>query len=142
MEDIKSKIYLSWDDIEHLVDELCTQITQSGMQIESIVGVQRGGLIPAVMISHRLQIPMGKGIVHDTSLIVDDICDSGETFFKIYKYYQEAYPTSNQRFACLHYKSHISTFKPTFYGEQLTSDAWLVYPWESKDADTIQDYLK
>jgi hypoxanthine phosphoribosyltransferase len=77
MEDIKSKIYLSWDIIETLVDVLAMNIKKS--EIDSIMGLPRGGLIPAVMLSHKLNLPLVFEPTEKT-LIVDDICDSGETF--------------------------------------------------------------
>ena len=84
MEDLntKSKIYYSWGEIEELVELLCLQIVKSGIQITDIYGLQRGGLIPAVMLSHKLGIPMTQDIKKPNLLIVDDICDSGETFTK------------------------------------------------------------
>jgi len=57
------KRYVSWNEIDELVNSLTQQITQSGIQIENIFGLQRGGLIPAVMISHKLGIPMTKGTI-------------------------------------------------------------------------------
>lgn len=132
----KSKIYLSWDEIETLVDNLCTQITRSSIQIDSIFGIPRGGLIPAVTLSHKLGIPMTQDPNMSNILVVDDICDSGETF----KEFWLKHP--NSKFACLHFKPHTSTFNPHFSVNKLYSDEWIQYPWESKDADTIQDYLK
>ena len=119
-----------------LVDDLCTQISTSYIKFDSIYGLQRGGLIPAVMISHKLGIPMVETIKSSNTLIVDDICDSGETFTK----WSKKYPTIE--FACLHYKPHTSNFVPTFSANRLQSDSWIVYPWELDDSDTIQDYLK
>ena len=130
------KIYITWEEIEELVDLLCSQIVKSGYQITDIYGLQRGGLIPAVMISHKLGIPMTKGTISPTTLIVDDICDSGETF----KEFHIEYP--NVKFACLHFKPHTSDFRPNFFANGFYSDNWIVYPWERDDSDTIQDYLK
>jgi len=132
MEDIKSKVYLSWDDIERLVDIIAKHIPE---EIDSIMGLPRGGLIPAVMLSHKLNLPLVDSITKNT-LIIDDICDSGETFIEIWKNH-----TLN-KFACLHHKPHTSTFTPYIWAELYGGDEWLVYPWESKDADAIQDYLK
>jgi hypoxanthine phosphoribosyltransferase len=134
--DIKSKTYLTWSDIEMLVHDLCAQIVMPGIQIEHIYGLPRGGLIPAVMVSHKLGIPMVKTIKSSNTLIVDDICDSGKTFVK----WSKKHPTAE--YACLHYKPHTSNFIPTFSSNRLQSDNWIVYPWERDDSDTIQDYLK
>lgn len=84
-----------------LVLNICKQIEESKFQPDYIVGITRGGLLPAVMISHYFKVPMhslgvslrdnadigsesnlwmaedafdGKNI-----LIVDDINDSGST---------------------------------------------------------------
>ena len=132
---IKSKTYLTWGDIEILVHDLCSQIAMSGTQIEHIYGLPRGGLIPAVMVSHKLGIPMTQDLNLPNILIVDDICDSGETFKKLYQQYP------NVEFACLHFKPHTSTFHPTFL-TKFHSDDWIVYPWEQENSDAIQDYLK
>lgn len=133
--DTKSKIYLTWGDIEHLVDVLANEITTKQPQIDSIMGLPRGGLIPAVMLSHRLKLPL---VFEPTvkTLIVDDICDSGETFMNIL----EKHPFN--AFASLHYKPHTSSFIPDIYAEEFTSDDWIHYPWEGEDADPIADYLK
>jgi uncharacterized protein len=126
---IGNKVFVYWDDISVLVDELCNTITSSGVQIKSITGIERGGLIPAVMISHKLNIPYVNKINKDT-LVVDDICDSGETLKNMVAGYT----------ATLHYKKTAS-FTPDFYSKEV-GEEWIVYPWERNDSDTIQDYLK
>jgi len=136
MVDTKSKIHLSWVTIEELINDLCIQIAQSDIHVEYIFGLQRGGLIPAVMLSHRLSIPMTQDPTKQNVLVVDDICDSGETFKEFYIEYP------NAKFACLHFKPHTSDFRPNFFANGFYSDNWIVYPWERDDSDTIQDYLK
>ena len=126
---VGNKVFVYWDDITILVDELCNTITSSGVQIKSITGIERGGLIPAVMISHKLNIPYVTKINKHT-LVVDDICDSGETLKNIVAGYT----------ATLHYKKTAS-FTPDFYSKEV-GEEWIVYPWERNDSDTIQDYLK
>ena len=126
---IGNKVFVYWDDISVLVDELCNTITSSGVQIKSITGIERGGLIPAVMISHKINIPYVNKINKDT-LVVDDICDSGETLKNMVAGYT----------ATLHYKKTAS-FTPDFYSKEV-GEEWIVYPWERNDSDTIQDYLK
>lgn len=129
-----SKTYLNWDEIERLTDILSIKIKLSHPDVSSIMGLPRGGLIPAVILSHKLDIPLVFTPTENT-LIVDDICDSGETFVKIYMQYPHL------KFACLHFKPHVSIFNPTIYAQEV-GDEWLYYPWELKDSDTIQDYLK
>ena len=126
---IGNKMFVSWDDIVILVEDLCNTIKQSGVQIKSITGIERGGLIPAVMISHKLNIPYVTKINKHT-LVVDDICDTGETLKNIVAGYT----------ATLHYKP-TAVFTPDFYSKEVGTE-WIVYPWERKDSDAVQDYLK
>ena len=124
------KTYLSWDDIEKAVDDLCQQIPFELPNIDSVHGIARGGLIPAVLISHKLGLPY-VGTVGPNTLVVDDICDTGVTLDKGPGVYT----------AVLHYKPHTSCFQPTMWSEIHNGDEWLIYPWEKKDSLPIQDYL-
>lgn len=51
-------INLSDSDVKGLVHEIIRQINSSRYKPDYIVGITRGGLIPAVMLSHYLQVPM------------------------------------------------------------------------------------
>ena len=129
------KVYLSWDDINTAIDSLAYQIKNSNESIEAITGLPRGGLIPAVLLSHKLGLPY-VGIIDDCEeyeniLVVDDICDSGETL----KQYHQFFTT-----ATIHYKQS-AIIEPNFYYSLTSEDKWIVYPWENKDSDTIPDYL-
>ena len=126
---LDGKLYLSWEHIQHSVDVLCELISNSNVEITSVTGLKRGGLIPAVMISHKLNIPY-TDTATSTTLIVDDICDSGETLKNV----AQDSPT-----AVLHYKLTAS-IQPTFYAKEV-GEEWIVYPWERADSQAIQDYL-
>jgi hypoxanthine phosphoribosyltransferase len=93
------KIYYSWKNVEGACLELARQITASNWRPEYIVGITRGGAIPAILLSQYLGISMrplqvslrdGGECVSDLGmgedafegkniLIVDDINDSGAT---------------------------------------------------------------
>ena len=62
-------IRLTWRDIESIAAELATIIRLDGLP-DCIVGLQRGGLVPAVMLSHRLGVRVIR--VLDVSLTIDD----------------------------------------------------------------------
>jgi hypoxanthine phosphoribosyltransferase len=128
------KVYLTWDDINSLVDKLANEVSQAPVPPHYITGLPRGGLIPAVMLSHKLDIPfvnisLIRSLPRTEVLIVDDIADSGETLLP-YKIYQTA---------VLHYKMR-SEHIPTYYVEEVDDNVWLSYPWEREDSETIQDY--
>jgi len=128
---VDNKIYLSWDDTIDLVDKLCEKIITEQPNIDSVFGLKRGGLIPAVMISHKLGLPWSDVMLPNT-LVVDDICDTGITLKNTVGVYT----------AVLHYKPHTSCYKPNIYAQKHDGDEWIIYPWERKDSEPIQDYLK
>ena len=126
---VDNKIYLSWDDLEDLVDKLCEKIITELPNIDLVHGIPRGGLIPAVMVSHKLGLPFVKAILPNT-LVIDDIADSGVTLKNIVGCYT----------AVLHYKPHTSCVKPNIYAKKHDGDEWIIYPFERKDSNPIQDY--
>jgi len=145
---IKKK-YVNWQEIDKQISNLASQISSNtGVEVDYVVGIPRGGLILAVMLSHRL------GIKHMTIdhlekleedimmpnfdinkrkiLIVDDISDSGQTL-KSYKMQGHTTATLDVR--------NTTITKPDFYCNWLENTDWIVYPWERKDSKTKQDYL-
>jgi hypoxanthine phosphoribosyltransferase len=142
-----------WSEIEKLVKSLAKQINK---KYDVIIGINRGGLIPSVMLSHLTKIRHGvttiesyqgkkKSRQHKTSLhismigelgptsrvlLVDDIADSGESLIEVIKVLHKLGCTEgNVDTATLHYKAQ-SKFKPTFYGKEVPNYDWLNYPWE------------
>lgn len=98
-----NKIYFTWDDICAQVDNIISCIRADGWQPSVVVGLTRGGLLPATLLSHRMGIPMCSldisfrdnlepwcGTTHTwipdeignghRILVMDDINDSGRTF--------------------------------------------------------------
>jgi hypoxanthine phosphoribosyltransferase len=93
------KVYVSWNDVQRQVQELIRQMWIDGWTPDYVVGITRGGLTPANLISQYLGRPMEtlKVSLRDGSecesnlwmaedafngkkiLIVDDINDSGAT---------------------------------------------------------------
>lgn len=53
-----NKLIINQHELNCLVSKICRDILLSGWRPDYIVGITRGGLIPAVMISQYLNIPM------------------------------------------------------------------------------------
>lgn len=47
----------TWDDMHHLCNGIAKQLEGSGLQVDAIVGILRGGAFPALLLSHRLRVP-------------------------------------------------------------------------------------
>lgn len=48
---------VTWAEHQGLVSKICRDITVSGWRPDYVVGLTRGGLLSAVMISHYLEVP-------------------------------------------------------------------------------------
>jgi hypoxanthine phosphoribosyltransferase len=138
MEQNIEKIFISWADIEDIIASLAYKITKSNTAITAIGGLPRGGLIPAVLLSHKMNIPfVSQANITKTLgniLIVDDICDSGETL-KRFKFEE------NVLTATIHHKQSAAV-EPNFFYSLVPENKWIVYPWENKDSDSVADYLR
>ena len=144
MSESSAIISYSWDTINDLVTTIHNRV--SSWKPTHIVGITRGGLIPAVMLSHRLELPMevlgvsfrDKKATHHTKfkpipdaryLVVDDINDSGMTFDVVSQVFKNRH---------LHFvtaaliNKEKSGFSVDFYGEMFYDDNWINFPWENK----------
>ena len=52
------KIYYTWQDVENQTQEILRQIQLDSWRPDYVVGLTRGGLVPANLISQYLQVPM------------------------------------------------------------------------------------
>ena len=133
MINLDGKAFLSWNDIEEQVNKLAEQINRMEKKPFYLYGVPRGGLIPATWLSHKTGIKYQQinsiqiSKIADLShiMIIDDICDSGETIKKL----KEDFPKCLT--ATLYHKE-TAIDKPDIYGE-IVGEEWLVFPWENSE---------
>ena len=52
------KIYYTWQDVENQTQEILRQIQRDAWVPDYVVGLTRGGLVPANLISQYLEVPM------------------------------------------------------------------------------------
>ena len=52
------KIYYTWQDIENQTQEILRQLQRDAWRPDYVVGLTRGGLVPATLISQYLEVPM------------------------------------------------------------------------------------
>ena len=71
---IENKIYLSWSDVEDLVGVLCEKIATKIPNVTHISGLARGGLIPAVLVSHKLNLPYTDKILWSDDKVIRNDC--------------------------------------------------------------------
>ena len=133
------KVRYSWKWVNDQINAIGEKLESSDTP-KFVTGVPRGGLIPAVLISHKFKIPfIGleaaktlPGELKKQVLVIDDISDSGNTLKQIERH--------NFITATLAVRN-TSDFIPSMHGEFIKDDRWMVFPWEEYSADSIQDYL-
>ena len=129
------KTYITWGQVNKLLDKIHEQASS---EVKYVSGIPRGGLILAVLYSHRFGVQFMEypSNHYPQLLILDDIADSGKTL----KEWKERLHVP--MYGTLHYK-RSSCIEPDFYGKKMIKeDRWIVYPWEKKDSNTIQNYLE
>lgn len=129
------------------IDFLAKVIKNSGHHYSYIIGVARGGLIPATALSYRLEIPLypitlqtrsgSREELGDTvvlthryrCLVVDDIIDSGDTLNKLLARWN----ISNIDVACLVYNEGHSPVEPAYYHKLINKrvdPSWVTFWWD------------
>jgi hypoxanthine phosphoribosyltransferase len=147
------KIHCGWGTL----DRACKHIAKSiQFNINCIVGVSRGGLVPATILAHRLNVrelhTIGirsynldhicdhaeiyqncfkncKDIYNGKNiLIVDDISDRGNTFLKVMEEARKCQSNINILTACI-YARETTDYTPHFFYKKIKSE-WVVFPYE------------
>ena len=110
--------HFTWDEFDKSVEQIANRCRFK--EFSGIYGVPRGGLCPAVALSHKLNIKLISEPIKN-SLIVDDIYETGLTLdsFK---------DIEGATFFVL-----FSKIEPTWWNTVNISDKreWIVFPWEN-----------
>jgi uncharacterized protein len=124
-------IKLSWELIDELTDKIAIEVSRNYKEIKFIYGIPRGGLIPAVILSHKLGIKLINEVFSHT-LVVDDIVDTGETM-KIRVAEANIWGDTRNIVTTSLVTRSSAEYKPNITGMPLRSDGWVCYPWENSE---------
>ena len=161
MVDATTIIDYSYPEFLEGIKQIVKDVQSSDWTPDYIVGIVRGGCIPAVYLSHRLKVPLvtvawntrdttifGKEsncwIPEDIMegkkvLIVDDIIDGGDTIRELLADWQTSIagsgvlPVDNIRICSMIYNTAQSV-RPHFYHQTIDRDQdqrWVIFPWEA-----------
>jgi hypoxanthine phosphoribosyltransferase len=161
MVDATTIIDYEYNDFRSGIDEIAKAIKASGWAPDYIVGIVRGGSVPAVYLSHKLKVPvvMVSWSTRDTTifgkesncwipedihagkkvLVVDDIVDGGDTIRELLDDWNEStaglgdLPVDNLRVAAMYYNT-AQDVKVDFYHREIDRNEdprWVIFPWEA-----------
>jgi hypoxanthine phosphoribosyltransferase len=144
----------TWNQIYDMLLSQAQKIQTQNFKQDIIVGIARGGIIPARILTDLLETPeigfiqiefytdinqtrqeptlkqtLTTQITGKKALLVDDIADTGESL-KLAKTHLQQQGVNEIKTATLYQKPQ-STTTPDFYEKQTTS--WVVFPWDTKE---------
>ncbi len=144
---------VEWDHVYSLLLEIADRIKESEFKADVIVGISRGGLLPARILSDLLDNPhlanikvefyvdidqtkelpvitqpVSVSVKDKRVLIVDDITDSGQSFRLVWE--TLAQEAAEVKTVTLYHKPW-SCFTPDIYARE--TEAWVIFPWEFRE---------
>jgi len=148
-------LILSWRDVYNLTLQLSERNVSSGFVPDIIVGIARGGWIPARILSDvlyttslenirieyytdvgvrgkapRITQPLSGSLEGKSILLVDEVADTGDSLHHAIEHVKNL-GVDEQRSAVLHLKP-TSRVVPDYY--MVTTTSWTVYPWENRES--------
>ncbi len=143
---------ISWHRVHQLAGRLAFTILDSGFQPEVIVGIARGGYVPARILCDFLDVYALTSIrvVHYASgarkkpqaevtdslctditgkrvLIVDDVSDTGDTYTVAISHLSGHDPLEIRTAVLLH--KTTASYQPDYIGRRVIKWRWMIYPW-------------
>jgi len=143
------KTLYTWHDVHPCCEKIVKDLKEKYTDIleYEVVGISRGGLVPAVIISnllgirkvHSFGLKTYKDQEKDSAeiyqlpnltynnkiLLIDDISDTGDSFTIAKKLYSH-----RQLVTVSLYMKQKTKFVPDIVGENVDNSTWVVFPWE------------
>jgi uncharacterized protein len=145
----------NWDEMQKIAVKATDKIKESSFHPDIIIGLSRGGLVPARMFCDLLHVKncftikvdhwgltatkdgeaklsqtLNVDLTNKNVLIVDDITDTGDSMKLAMEHIQEKNPKTIKTATMIHLNN--SKFTPDFFGQE-QDWAWVVFPWNYKE---------
>jgi len=149
--------YVSWPEYGNLAEALAEKVRSGGKRFDLVVGIARGGMPVAMVVSDRLDVridfinvksyfgigergtpkilsTLTEEIAGKNILIVDDLVDQGDTM-KVVEGYLSGQGPKLLEVAVL-FKKPWTRFEPDYYLEVV--DRWVVFPFELNEVNRLR----
>lgn len=121
------KEYITWEFIMDYINSIIEKTKNK--KFSGVYGLPRGGLILAVLLSHKLDIPLLMAPTKNC-IIIDDILDSGESLLHYMKNSSNPNNSNNYYITTMFFKKNYLNLKPDYYFLE-KENKWIVFPWEN-----------
>ncbi len=141
--------YISWSEYGNLAEALAEKVRADGKAFDLVVGIARGGIPVAMVVSDHLDVKIdfinvksysdiGKrtaprivstlteAIEGKKVLLVDDLVDQGDTMAFVSRFLADQKPSSLS--TAVLFKKPWSKTEPDYYLESVSE--WIVFPFE------------
>ncbi|HMD78748.1 MAG TPA: phosphoribosyltransferase family protein [Nitrososphaerales archaeon] len=149
--------YVSWSEYGNLADALGEKVRATGKKFDLVVGIARGGIPVAMVVSDHLDVKIdfvnvksyddiGKRtpprilstltekIEGKKILLVDDLVDQGDTTAFLKKYLTDMKPAVIE--IAVMFKKPWSKTEPDYYLEVVNE--WIVFPYELGETNRLR----
>jgi hypoxanthine phosphoribosyltransferase len=122
-----NKYHVGYEEFVDRFDKLCDIFRDNINEfssIEGFYGIPRGGTIIAMMLSYRfpeLQLHLTLNNLSPDTLVIDDICDTGQTLSVFAKH--------DYKTAVIFLKPHAK-MEPTYWAALADNDRYYEFPYE------------
>jgi len=149
--------YISWSEYGNLAEALAEKVRSRGERFDLVIGIARGGLPVAMVVSDRLGVRIDfinvksyEGIAQRRTpkivstlteemkgknvLVVDDLVDQGDTMEVVRQYLNGQDPRLLE--VAVLFKKPWSKIEPEYYLEVV--DKWIVFPFELGEVNRLR----
>ena len=148
--------YISWAEYGRLSTELIETVRKNSRTFDLVIGIARGGIPLAMVISDELNVkmdvmnvksyggiaerdtpkivsPLTESATGKRILVVDDLVDEGATMHTVVGHLRGA--KARLLKTAVLFRKPWSKFEPDFFLETL--EEWIVFPWERGEVGRI-----
>jgi len=149
--------YISWPEYGNLAQALAEKVRSRGVSFDLVIGIARGGMPVAMVVSDHLGIKIDfinvksyegiaqrsaprilstltEGIKGKNVLVVDYLVDQGDTMEMVKQYLNEQNPKLIE--TAVLFKKPWTKFEPEYYLEVV--DKWVVFPFEHSEVNRLR----
>ncbi|OYT31420.1 MAG: phosphoribosyl transferase [Thermofilum sp. ex4484_79] len=157
---------VSWEEVVEWAYELSKRIKESEWRPDIVIAISRGGYVPARMLCDFLDIhdlvsiqilhwgkaaeitaeahvkyPLNIDLSGKKALLVDDICDTGDSIIVAKEYIVKNCKPAEIKTAVMQWISSVAKIKPEYYVDEVKDWVWYQYPW-TRAEDTTNFFEK
>lgn len=151
------KIFYTWEMFDEDIIKILNFLKKENRIFNKIYGLPKGGLPMAVYLANVLNLELVLLVdeIDETTLVVDDISDSGKTLLKMHNIInlrdkmnaklnninnlRDKFMSKNNLTVITIFSKDGTSFVPWMSCRRCRQAGWIVFPWEGVNKNCIRD---